>query len=415
MNNPKLISLISTLINLILAALKLFFGFFAHSIALMADGLHSSLDVISSFVTFLGIRKAQKPADKEHPYGHERYEGLASFVVVLLLFITAGWILYEAVVAVINREALAQFTLWGMIIVAVSVVINEVLARLKFYIGNKFSSLALVADAEHSRADVVSSLAVLVGLFLVQYYPLADSILAILVSLYIFYAAYKLSRETIDSLVDNANPIVEKKIKDFLNQRNISFSEVKTRKIGSSNFAEIFLLFEEDKRLDEVTFITESLEKELLKEIEELKQVSLIVKSHEYSTKTTKSRLGGRFHFRQGFRQVGPAKIKSDSNIKVKRVAIPLDKEEIAENEFGAAEYLIVDVDEQNKIIQKQKVKNPYFEPEGKAHGTKFIKSVSADKVITKHLGPNARRNLEAQNIEIEIVESNKKLNNLTY
>jgi len=91
------ISLISTFLNLGLGILKVVFGIFSKSIALMADGIHSSLDVISSFVTFLGLKTAQKPVDEKHPYGYLKAENIAGFFVAILLGITGIWIIYEAV------------------------------------------------------------------------------------------------------------------------------------------------------------------------------------------------------------------------------------------------------------------------------------------------------------------------------
>ena len=412
--SPKSISLISTFVNAGLAILKLFIGLATHSVALMADALHSGLDIVSSFVAFLGIKTSVKPADPKHPYGHERYESLASFIVVLLLFITSAWILFEAIKNIIAKEASAQFSIWGIIIIAATIVINEVMARFKFSIGNKHSSLVLVADAEHSRADAISSVAVLVGLFAIKFYPLADSILAILVALYIFYEAIRLSRDSIDSLVDTANPEIEKKIKSILVKEKFEFSEIKTRRIGASNFAEISLLCDPKIQMDKATALVKNLEEKLLNSIPELKQVSLIVKSHEFTEKVIRPAFGRHFHFRRGFERIGPKKPNLSKEKETKRIVVPLHAGEIAP-EFGASEYLVVDIDNQGKLLQKNTVKNPYFEASGPAHGTKCVKSLSADKVIAKHIGENAKTNLKAQNIDIEIIDANKKLKDLKF
>lgn len=403
---PKFLALVSTLVNLGLAVLKLLNGIFFHSIALMAEALHSGLDIVSSFIAFLGIKTAEKPPDPKHPYGYERYESLAALFVVFLLFISAGWILYEGVKNIITRETLAQFSFWAIILMAGSVVINEVMARLKFSLGNKFSSLALVADAEHSRADVISSLAVLFGLVLVRFYPIADSFLAIFVSLYIFYEVYYLSRESMDSLVDTANPELEEKIKNFLTKDNISFSEIKTRKIGNSNFAEISLSFDPRAKIDEATSLTKSLEDKLINSISELKQVSILVKSHDFSERVIRPRFGGHFRYRYRFEKIGPKK-------QGKRIIIPLENNEIAP-EFGAKNCLILDVDEKNNVLQKEKIKNPYYQPGGAGGGARLIKSLEGDKVITKHIGLRAKQNLEAMGVEIEIIDPSKKLKDLS-
>ena len=100
------ISLTSTLINLLLALLKLGAGFLINSAALIADGIHSGLDIISSAVTFLGIKAAKKPADIKHPYGHYRWETITGLVVTGLLLISALWIIYEGVISISKQETL---------------------------------------------------------------------------------------------------------------------------------------------------------------------------------------------------------------------------------------------------------------------------------------------------------------------
>ncbi len=405
--NAKGLSLLSTAVNLVLGILKFLIGLFYHSIALMAEGLHSSLDVVSSFVAFLGIKAAKKPADKKHPYGRERYESLASLIIALLLAVSAFWILIEAGKNITSRQTAVLFPFWGIILMLVSTGVNEIMARLKFSFGNKFSSLALVTDGEHSRADALSSLAMLFGLMLIKFFPMADSILAVLVAFYIFYETYHLSREAADSLLDVANPQLEEKIKEFLQKNAFKFSEIKTRKVGLNNFAEISLLFNPNEKIDRIAEITRRLEDKLLKEMPELKQVSLLVKSHDFREGVVRPRFSGCFRFRKGLEKIGPEK-------KGKRIVIPLEKSNIA-SELGTPFYLIIDISGQGEILQKQKIRNPYFKTEGPGHGVRFIKSVSADVLIAKHIGENAKKNLEARGIKIKIANKNTKLEDLDY
>jgi predicted Fe-Mo cluster-binding NifX family protein len=270
-----------------------------------------------------------------------------------------------------------------------------------------------VADAEHSRADVVSSLAVLIGLILTKFYPSADSILAILVALYIFYEAIEFGRESIDSLVDKANPEIEQKIKAEIRQLRVEIKEIKTRKIGTSNFAEISLLFDSRDKASEISQKTDKIESILLDKIPELKQISINVKSHDIKRQTTKSFFFGRrfrYGFGRGIKLIGPEKPKDKK--KIKRIVIPLENNDIAP-EFGSEKYLILDVDENNNIVTKEEIKNPYFETGGAGHGAKFIKSVSAEKVITKHIGELAKINLQALGIEIELTSKDDKIEKL--
>jgi len=404
---PRGLALISTLVNLWMGAFKLIVGHFSGSISLMAEALHSLLDVVSSFITFLGIRAAKKPADVKHPYGYERYESLASLAVVLLLFASAVWILVEAGRSILVGETAVEFSLWGIILMVLSAIANEVMARFKFSFGNKFSSLALVADAEHSRADVISSLAVLFGLVLVRFYPSADSILAVLVALYIFHEAYQLGSEAVGSLVDTADQELEKNIRMFLKKNGLSFSEIKTRRIGSISFAEVALLYDPKAKLDEVAAFTKRVEDKLLARFPEIKQVSLLVKPHDFGQGVIRSRFGGRFRLRRGLRQIGPKP-------RGRRVVIPLENGEIA-SAFGSAEYLVVDTGPKGGVRQKLKSKNPYFEVGGAGHGTKFVRSVGAEKVITKQIGESAAKSLAAYGVEVEVVDEKTTLKDLGY
>jgi cation diffusion facilitator family transporter len=395
------------LVNLGLTILKFLVGILTSSIALIAEGLHSGLDIVSSLITFFGIKIAQKPADKKHPYGHQRYEGLAGFVVALLLFISAFLILFEALKNILEKGTAARFSIWGIALMAASTIINELMARLKYSVGNRHSSLALIADAEHTRADVISSLAVLLGLALVKFYPSFDSFLAVLVALYIFYEAYGLGKETIDSLVDIANPELEEKIKKLLLADSFDFSDIKTRKIGADSFAEISLLCRPQASVNEVTELTKKLEQKLLGSFPELKQVSLQIKSREFSESVTRPKFWGRLRRHQGFKKIGPEK-------KGTRIAVPLENNDIAPD-FGANEYLMVDLDSKGQTLKKMKIKNPYYQDGRASHGIKFIKSISADKVIVKSIGENARKNLKAQEVQLEIIPNDLHLKDLNY
>lgn len=392
--NPQSVSIISTLVNFGLGISKLIFGFLTGSVALIADGIHSSLDVFSSFITFLGLRIAKKPIDKEHPYGHWKAESLAGFLVAILLAISGIWILYEAIMRFFGQE-LVKLTIGAIIVVGISVIVTEVLARLKFYYGRKYRSLALVADAEHSRADVLSSIGVLVGFGLIRYFSLADAIVALGIGVYILFQAFKIGKEITDSLLDVANKDVEERIKKICFSHNIKISDLKTRKIGAFNFAEIKIKLASKLKVEDVQKLTETLEERLLSNISELKQIVISLEAYDMAKSTILSRLGKRIGVLEGFEQVGPKKMG-------KRIIIPFKARKISPV-FGTEQYLIIDKKDGN-ILLKEIVKNPYFE-KNSPHGARFAKAVRADKVLTQQIGPNARQNLENFGIEVEIIK----------
>lgn len=386
-----------------MAASKVGVGFFVNSVALIADGLHSSLDIFSSFVTFLGIKISKRPVDEKHPYGFYRAEVLAGFIVSLILFITAIWIIWEGISRFIEEETVT-FSFWAIGLIAVSVVLNEIMARLKFYYGRKNESLSLVADAEHSRADALSSLGVLIGLILTRYYIFADAVVAIMVGLYIVWESFKIGREITDSLLDVSNKDVEERIRKICQAHKIEIFEMKTRKIGGANFAELKINIDPKLRVNQVSKITKNLEDRLLRNIPELKYIIISIEPHEMKRETILPEFGPKICTSEGLEEIGPKKLG-------KRIIIPIENGEISDS-FGAKEYLVLDWAEDGKISQKEIVKNPYFE-KGTPHGARFVKAVSADKVLTKNIGPNAKKNLESFEVEIGIIPKEKNLQEL--
>jgi len=392
------LEIISVFVNLALSVGKFLIGLSIASVSLIAEGIHSLLDVFSSLIAFLGIREAGKGKNEKYPYGRYRFEPLAAFVVVLMLASSAIWILYEAVKGLAEPE-IVTFSLTGIFIMAGSVVLNEIMARLKFKVGGQQESLALVADAEHDRADVIASLGVFIGLFLIPYWPLADSIIAILVGLYIIYEAIQLGRETIDALVDVANPDLERKITKIAQKLNITISKLKSRKIGSASFAEVEIELSPDLKLDQATRVAKSIEQELLKEIPELKQVIVSAQSHNISRSVIRPGFG-LSQIRGRGRGMSKQKLEQIIGFSKKgfRVISPMNT-----FDFGAKKYLVKDFDKNNKLIQKKEVTNPYYNKEQGSRGVRFIRDIQADKVIANNIGENAQANLTASGIEFEI------------
>ena len=390
--NQEKVSIISTIVNFLLAAFKLIAGLIVGSAALIADAIHSGLDVFSSLITFLGIKTAKKPVDEKHPYGFYRAETLAGLLVALLLALSAVWIIYEGISRFLKLEPVI-FTLWAIGLMAVSTVVNEGMARLKFYYGRKHESLSLVADAEHSRADVISSLGVLIGLVLIRYFIYADAIIAVLIGLYIVWQSFGIGKEITDSLLDVSNKSIEERIRKICATHRIGISGLKTRKIGAANFAEIKIQLNPKLRVAEVNKITKTLEDRLLRNIPELKYIVISIEPHQMRRSTIIPDFGKTICTSEGFEQIGPKKLGE-------RIIIPVENGEISKI-FGAKEYLVIDK-KNEKILQKETVKNPFFE-ESFARGARFAKSVSADKVITREIGPNAKANLESFNIVVEL------------
>jgi len=402
--SSKNLALISVLVNFVLAVGKFLVGILIASVSLIAEGIHSALDVFSSAIAYLGIAQLEKGEDKKYPYGRYRFESIAAFFIVIFLAGSALWILWEAYQSFFNPETV-EFSTIGIIVMVASIVFNEIMARFKFKIGGEESSLALVADAEHDRADVISSIGVLIGLFIIPYFAYADAIIAALVGVYIIYESIELARETIDSLVDIADPEIEKKIKSIAKKTDIAIEDIKTRKIGAFSFAEVEIDLPANIRLKQATQITKDLENSLLENIENLKHVLISAKSHEITSSSIKQRFGFGRYRREGVGRRRQAREdmldlpKKDE--KTTRIISSINKIGTLDN-FGSKYFSVKDVKNGKEIFSKKIVLNPFWTNDS-SRSVRFVKAARADKIISKEIGPGAKENLKTNNIEIEI------------
>jgi cation diffusion facilitator family transporter len=288
----KKISLIGLFVNLVLGIAKIAIGIFAKSSSILADGLHSGVDVISSGISFAGIRASKKPVDKEHPYGHYKAEVIGGLFITVILFFTALFIIYGAVVSFSSPSVpIVSFISAGVMLL--SAVVNEAMARIKIRYGKKYDSLSLISDGTHSRVDVYTSVAVLAGLFLSGYFIYADSLLALLIGIYILFQSFVLGKKATDSLLDvSAGEEVEQKIRDIAKEHNMHVSSMRTQKRGSMKTANLEVEVPSKLSVEEATRITSNLREELMKGIENLEYVAVQIKSHDVSTSYFKPSFG---------------------------------------------------------------------------------------------------------------------------
>jgi len=283
------IALVSVFLNLLFGGVKVFLGFSIKSTALLADGLHSALDVISSFFSYLGIKLAEKPPSKEYPYGYENVEAIASLFIIFLLLLSVVWIIYEGVLKILKGEKI-EFSVVGIIVVILTIFLNLFLAKLKITYGRKEKSISLIADAEHSKADAFSSCGVLLGLFLAPYFKAVDGIVAIFIGLYLLKEGFEITKEIQDTLLGKRDAETEEKIKKICEKMRIELSEIKTKKIGLFSFAELKVKFSPFLKVKEVELIVENLKKELFEKIENLKYVVIQIASHPLEEKVFQRR-----------------------------------------------------------------------------------------------------------------------------
>ena len=190
--------------NCFLALIKGFAGFFGNSYALIADAIESTTDIFSSILVLFGLKYANKPADKNHPYGHGKIEPLITFLLVGFLVISATFIAHESIQNIRNPHALPEK--WTLIVLTLIIAWKELSFRIVIQKSKETNSSSLKADAWHHRSDAITSIAAFIGismaLMLGKGYESADDWAALFASGFILYNSYLIFRPALGEIMD---------------------------------------------------------------------------------------------------------------------------------------------------------------------------------------------------------------------
>jgi len=254
--------------------LKLGAWWLTGSVALLADALESVVNVAAAAAALLAIRFAAMPPDANHPYGHTKAEYLSAVLEGALIIVAAIVILHEAWSALANQRA-PQAALTGLLVSAVATGANAAWAALLFRRGKRLRSPALLADARHLAADVVTSIGVLVGLGLVLLTGILwlDPLVAALTALNILWSGWQLMRESVAGLMDEAvPPDLMARIRRAVSQHAdgaIEAHDLRSRHAGRVTFIEFHLVVPGEMRVLEAHAICDRVEAALKAEIED--------------------------------------------------------------------------------------------------------------------------------------------------
>lgn len=214
------VTLVGFWINAALVALKLFFGYWGHSDALVADGYHSVSDFVTDFIVLFFVGFAYKKADNDHPYGHGKYETAASVLIGIILFIIALFIGAQGIISIINTiggKILPRPDAWTILVALVSILLKEFCFRYTIKTGRKIDSSALIANAWHHRSDAYSSIATLIGVsvsyFLGEHWRILDPIASVIIAVFIAISAIEIAKPSIKELLEESLP--ENQIKEI--------------------------------------------------------------------------------------------------------------------------------------------------------------------------------------------------------
>ncbi|MEG2984437.1 MAG: cation diffusion facilitator family transporter [Paraclostridium sp.] len=212
----KIVLWIILVANLIVAFLKVAVGFFINSTSIMADGFHSISDASSNVVGLVGINLASKPVDKQHPYGHHKFEIITGMFIGSMLLFMGCKIVIEAMNRFINPVDLI-ITNESLLLIFTTLIINIFVSKYEFKKGKKLNSYILISDSLHTRSDIFVSIGVIIALICIKLGipTVIDPIVSMGVSVCIFHSAYEIFKSAIDILVDSA-VIEEEVIVDIL-------------------------------------------------------------------------------------------------------------------------------------------------------------------------------------------------------
>lgn len=246
------VAVLSVVSNSILVALKIAVGIFIGSVAVISEAIHSGIDLVAAGVALFAVRTSNKPADEKHPFGHGKIENISGTFEAWLIFLAAVWIIYEAVHKLIKPAPVETASL-GVGVMLVSALVNIVVSRQLFKVGRLTDSVALQADAWHLRTDVYTSAGIMVGLAILsvgeRFFPgynliWIDPLCAIAVALLIAKAAYDLTRQSAQDLMDANLPEEEASMRELIRSYHPvirGFHYLRTRRAGHLRFVEFHI------------------------------------------------------------------------------------------------------------------------------------------------------------------------------
>lgn len=275
------VTLISIMWNIILTLIKILGGVVGKSNAMIADGLHSASDIISSLGVLIGNKIAKTPHDKEHNYGHEKAETLVSFLLSMLLIYVALTISFNGVNSLLNLENVQVPTFLPLIISVISIGIKEYQYRITIKVAKKINSPSLKADAWHHRSDALSSVAAFIGIggSLLGFKAL-DPIATVIVGLFVAKVGLDIFKEAINELMDYS--IDEKDESQIISIANstegvLNIAELRTRKHGSMAYVDLTICVNKDLTVLEGHEIANKLEISILEELQIVKGITVHV------------------------------------------------------------------------------------------------------------------------------------------
>jgi cation diffusion facilitator family transporter len=264
----KQVLIITLILNIAVASAKVFYGYFTNSISMTSDGFHSFFDGLSNVIGLIGIWIASHPPDDRHPYGHKKFETLFTIAISFMIFMTCFQILKKVYFS-FKGDAEVLVTLSSFIIMVVTLGINIFVAIYETKKGKELKSDFLIADAMHTKSDVLASVAVIVSLVAVKMgYPRADGIVGLIITFFIARMGYEILKKATDTLVDTV--IIDTSvIESIVNKVDgiLCCTGIRTRGSENSIYLDMTVFVSPDMTIEEAHKRVDSIEALIKKEI----------------------------------------------------------------------------------------------------------------------------------------------------
>ncbi len=271
------ITLIGAVIDALLGFFKIVVGYAASSQALIADGIHSLSDLATDGIVLYASKHAHQEADEDHPYGHGRFETVATVVLGVALIAVAGGIAYDAILRLLHSELLATPGYWALVVAFISVISKEAIYRYTMAVAEKYNSNLLRANAWHSRSDAISSIIVIIGIVGSMFgFWYLDSIAAIGVALMIAKIGWDLLSASMQELVDTS---LEPERVEAIRQAILKVDGVdtlhilRTRRMGGEALVDVHIQVNPTLSVSEGHYISESVRTAIIQQIDEVSDV----------------------------------------------------------------------------------------------------------------------------------------------
>lgn len=246
MNSPR-IAFLSVMSNSFVVILKIIVGFFTGSVAILSEAIHSLLDLMASLIALFSVRISNRPADKQHPYGHGKVENISGTIETILIFVAGIWIIYECIHKLINPSPV-KLPLLGIIVMLIGATINFFVAKIVGKTADATHSVAMKSNAVHLFTDVYTSIGVAISLLLVNLtgWHFLDPIIGIGLAFFIMIEAFKLMKISFPPLLDARLSVEEEKsivqIIELFKDEYIEFHDFRTRRSGPEEYIDFHLV-----------------------------------------------------------------------------------------------------------------------------------------------------------------------------